>query len=75
MQKLSSFGRGKKFRPKKSLTSLLYAALQFLSGPVHSPVCFSVIQEGVGGGEGGGGGGGGQSGSREKRGQKKERGC
>ena len=30
MQKLSSFGRGKKFRPKQSLTSLLHAALQFL---------------------------------------------
>ena len=30
MPKLSSFGRGKKFRPKKSLTSLLHAALQFL---------------------------------------------
>ena len=29
MPKLSSFGRGKKFRPKKSLTSLLHAALQF----------------------------------------------
>ena len=28
MLKLSSFGRGKKFRPKKSLTSLLHAALQ-----------------------------------------------
>ena len=28
MPKLSSFGRGKKFRPKKSLTSLLHAALQ-----------------------------------------------
>ena len=28
MQKLSSFGQGKKFRPKKSLTSLLHAALQ-----------------------------------------------
>ena len=28
MPKLSSFGRGKKFRPKKSLTSLLQAALQ-----------------------------------------------
>ena len=28
MQKLSSFGRGKKFRPKKSLTSLLHAALE-----------------------------------------------
>ena len=27
MPKLSSFGRGKKFRPKKSLTSLLHAAL------------------------------------------------
>ena len=30
MQKLSSFGQGKKFRPKKSLTSLLHAALQFI---------------------------------------------
>ena len=30
MQKLSSFGQGKKFRPKKSLTSLLHAALQLL---------------------------------------------
>ena len=29
--KLSSFGRGKKFRPKKSLTSLLQAALQLIS--------------------------------------------
>ena len=28
MPKLSSFGRAKKFRPKKSLTSLLHAALQ-----------------------------------------------
>ena len=28
MPKLSSFGRGKKFRPKKPLTSLLHAALQ-----------------------------------------------
>ena len=28
MPKLSSFGRGKKFWPKKSLTSLLHAALQ-----------------------------------------------
>ena len=28
MQKLSSFGQEKKFRPKKSLTSLLHAALQ-----------------------------------------------
>ena len=28
MQKLSSFGRGKKNWPKKSLTSLLHAALQ-----------------------------------------------
>ena len=33
MPKLSSFGRGKKFRPKKSLTSLLHAALQlFFTG-------------------------------------------
>ena len=31
MPKLSSFGRGKKFRPKKSLTSLLHAALQLLT--------------------------------------------
>ena len=29
MPKLSSLGRGKKFRPKKSLTSLLHTALQF----------------------------------------------
>ena len=29
MPKLSSFGRGKTIRPKKSLTSLLHAALQF----------------------------------------------
>ena len=28
MPKLSSFGRGKTIRPKKSLTSLLHAALQ-----------------------------------------------
>ena len=28
MPKLSSFGRGKKIRPKKSLTSFLHAALQ-----------------------------------------------
>ena len=32
MPKLSSFGRGKKFRPKKSLTSLLHAALQLFYG-------------------------------------------
>ena len=31
MPKLSSFGRGKKFRPKKSLTSLLHAALQLIT--------------------------------------------
>ena len=30
MPKLSSFGRGKTIRPKKSLTSLLHAALQLL---------------------------------------------
>ena len=35
MPKLSSFGRGKKFRPKKSLTSLLHAALQ-LSHHINS---------------------------------------
>ena len=34
MPKLSSFGRGKKFRPKKSLTSLLHAALQFSGAPL-----------------------------------------
>ena len=31
MPKLSSSGRGKKFRPKKSLTSLLHAALQLFN--------------------------------------------
>ena len=31
MPKLSSFGRGKKFQPKKSLTSLLHAALQLFA--------------------------------------------
>ena len=31
MPKLSSFGRGKTIRPKKSLTSLLHAALQLYS--------------------------------------------
>ena len=31
MQKLSSFGRGKEIRPKKSLTRLLHEALQFLT--------------------------------------------
>ena len=38
MPKLSSFGRGKKFRPKKSLTSLLHAALQlcFTYGKIQS---------------------------------------
>ena len=30
MQKLSSFGRGKKIRPKWSLTIFLHAALQFI---------------------------------------------
>ena len=34
MPKLSSFGRGKKFRPKKSLTSLLHAALQLKALPM-----------------------------------------
>ena len=32
MPKLSSFGRGKTIRPKKSLTSLLHAALQLELG-------------------------------------------
>ena len=32
MPKLSSFGRGKTIRPKKSLTSFLHAALQLLNG-------------------------------------------
>ena len=31
MPKLSSFGRGKTIRPKKSLTSLLHAALHLFS--------------------------------------------
>ena len=35
MPKLSSFGRGKTIRPKKSLTSLLHAALQLLPGYLH----------------------------------------
>ena len=34
MPKLSSFGRGKTIRPKKSLTSLLHAALQFIKMPL-----------------------------------------
>ena len=42
MPKLSSFGRGKKFRPKKSLTSLLHAALQLLIKMAHY---FKVSQD------------------------------
>ena len=39
MQKLSSFGQGKKFRPKKSLTSLLHAALQLaVTREIHESV-------------------------------------
>ena len=48
MQKLSSFGRGKKFRPKKSLTSLLHAALQFYPNVVvakpMTDSCFTCQQ-------------------------------
>ena len=32
MQKLSSFGQGKKIQPKKSLTGLLHEALQLRAG-------------------------------------------
>ena len=42
MPKLSSFGRGKKFRPKKSLTSLLHAALQ-----LHNCTMFSIHRKRV----------------------------
>ena len=41
MPKLSSFGREKKFRPKKSLTSLLHAALQ-LSNLLFDSMCKRV---------------------------------
>ena len=34
MQKLSSFGRGKKIRPKKSLMCFLHAALQLFFSPI-----------------------------------------
>ena len=34
-QKLSSFGRGKKIRPKKSLTRLLHEALQLQTLALH----------------------------------------
>ena len=40
MPKLSSFGRGKTIRPKKSLTSLLHAALQL--GYSHTS---SIVQK------------------------------
>ena len=39
MPKLSSFGRGKNFRPKKSLTSLLHAALQLYLGRLTLRQC------------------------------------
>ena len=42
MPKLSSFGRGKKFRPKKSLTSLLHAALHVYSDELKA-VCLLTI--------------------------------
>ena len=45
MPKLSSFGRGKKFRSKKSLTSLLHAALQFKSKPQISHCILSVSRK------------------------------
>ena len=35
MPKLSSFGQGKNFQPKKSLTSLLHVALQLLQTLAH----------------------------------------
>ena len=38
MPKLSSFGRGKTIRPKKSLTSFLHAALQI------SPMAYNTEQ-------------------------------
>ena len=45
MPKLSSFGRGKKFRPKKSLTSLLHAALQLFgsNNELHSTTTTSYF--------------------------------
>ena len=44
MPKLSSFGRGKKFRPKKSLTSLLHAALHlfFVRASAEIPLACTV---------------------------------
>ena len=52
MPKLNSFGRGKQFRPKKSLTSLLHAALQIFrrnidpeeERPCLSKYWISIIQ-------------------------------
>ena len=53
MQKLSSFGRGKKIWPKKSLTSFLHAALQLINcinliwrypvSPKRDPACRLII--------------------------------
>ncbi|MCV6574404.1 MAG: hypothetical protein OIF58_01605, partial [Cohaesibacter sp.] len=48
MPKLSSFGRGKKFWPKKSLTSLLHAALQLyclLKVSLHLQVSTLIIHK------------------------------
>ena len=49
MPKLSSFGREKKFRPKKSLTSLLHAALQLSSFRLLKASCCSLVMLGFGG--------------------------
>ena len=46
MQKLSSFGRGKKIRPKKSLTRLLHEALQ-LKRDTNSISGGRMIQDGI----------------------------
>ena len=44
MPKLSSFGRGKTIRPKKSLTSLLHAALQlYAQYEIFSPQYLSLV--------------------------------
>ena len=43
MPKLSSFGRGKKFRPKKSLTSLLHAALQLITVQSFRKISLQIL--------------------------------
>ena len=50
MPKLSSFGQGKTIRPKKSLTSLLHAALQFVVLVIHkyeSHTCITWVVGGI----------------------------